>query len=396
MSTGTHAQITNVSTSGTWYGTHNLIAGNSQSYGDTVTEAHYTIPVFGASTTIIKYNFSTQKWVDSSTSQPHELAGASSLTDAMSSLTWSTTETSANPEFVFFANSGSDSTFYHAFENPYYVASGPTVTSITVAQETASTRQFTVTHGGTLSASDISYTINGTDITTFGSPSTPITNLQSTSTGSTFDSYTLSKQGSHSINIGDVFLNFYVLSSTTLENNEIVSNNNISVTFPNVDVNSTGPWTNQLGTLVSGTTTSIRAFSNKRVRIKLLNNLKITSIMIHKSFNSNTGYSVIIEHWDYGNTSNGFPAYTPQVQYVDPDTLYESTGSPNKLITLPSGMLVDTYNWNFATVNVQSTTTSNGGGKPDRYPIIMTNLFNRNRSLYSIGMTHKDTWDLFL
>jgi hypothetical protein len=281
------------------------------------------------------------------------------------------------------------------FTQPTF-SSGPTVTSITVAQETASTRQFTVTHGGTLSASDISYTINGTDITTFGSPSTPITNLQSTSTGSTFDSYTLSTQGSHSINIGDVFLNFYVLSSTNIENNEIVSNNNISVTFPNVDVNSTGPWTNQLGTLVSGTTTSIRSFSNNRVRIKLLNNLKITSIMIHKSFNSNTGYSVIIEHWDYGNTSNGFPAYTSQVQYVDPDTLYESTGSPNKLITLPSGMLVDTYNWNFATVNVQSTTTSNGGGKPDRYPLIMTNLFNRNRSIYSIGMTHKDTWDLFL
>jgi len=41
-------------------------------------------------------------------------------------------------------------------------------------------------------------------------------------------------------------------------------------------------------------------------------------------------------------------------------------------------------------------TTSNGGGKPDRYPLIMTNLFNRNRSIYSIGMTHKDTWDLFL
>lgn len=46
--------------------------------------------------------------------------------------------------------------------------------------------------------------------------------------------------------------------------------------------------------------------------------------------------------------------------------------------------------------NYVTTTTSNGGGKPDRYPLIMTNLFNRNRSLYSIGMTHKDTWDLFL
>ena len=43
-----------------------------------------------------------------------------------------------------------------------------------------------------------------------------------------------------------------------------------------------------------------------------------------------------------------------------------------------------------------SPVSNNGGGKPDRYPLIMTNLFNRNRSLYSIGMTHKDTWDLFL
>jgi len=38
------------------------------------------------------------------------------------------------------------------------------------------------------------------------------------------------------------------------------------------------------------------------------------------------------------------------------------------------------------------STTSNGGGKG--YPLIMTNLFNRNKSLYSIGMTHKDK-DLF-
>ena len=51
---------------------------------------------------------------------------------------------------------------------------------------------------------------------------------------------------------------------------------------------------------------------------------------------------------------------------------------------------------NYDTNYVAPSTTSNGGGKPDRYPLIMTNLFNRNRSLYSIGMTHKDTWDLFL
>ena len=51
---------------------------------------------------------------------------------------------------------------------------------------------------------------------------------------------------------------------------------------------------------------------------------------------------------------------------------------------------------NYDTNYVAPSTTSNGGGRPDRYPLIMTNLFNRNRSIYSIGMTHKDTWDLFL
>ena len=36
------------------------------------------------------------------------------------------------------------------------------------------------------------------------------------------------------------------------------------------------------------------------------------------------------------------------------------------------------------------TTTSDGGGKQRRYPIISTNLFDRQRSIYSIGNTHKD------
>ena len=54
------------------------------------------------------------------------------------------------------------------------------------------------------------------------------------------------------------------------------------------------------------------------------------------------------------------------------------------------------YNGSTVLATANYDTTSNGGGKPDRYPLIMTNLFNRNRSIYSIGMTHKDTWDLFL
>lgn len=38
-----------------------------------------------------------------------------------------------------------------------------------------------------------------------------------------------------------------------------------------------------------------------------------------------------------------------------------------------------------------------GNGKPrDGYPIIMTNLFNRQRSIFSIGMTHKTHYDPFI
>ena len=36
-----------------------------------------------------------------------------------------------------------------------------------------------------------------------------------------------------------------------------------------------------------------------------------------------------------------------------------------------------------------------GNAKRDGYPMIMTNLFNRNRSIYSIGMTHKTASDPF-
>ena len=42
-------------------------------------------------------------------------------------------------------------------------------------------------------------------------------------------------------------------------------------------------------------------------------------------------------------------------------------------------------------------TLSTSGGGPRRYPLIMTNLFDRQRSDYAIGKTHKDlnTGNLF-
>jgi hypothetical protein len=293
---------------------------------------------------------------------------------------------------------GSPNRFRFNITNDMLWPTGPTVTSITVANEIASTRQFTVTHTGTLSASDITYTIDGVDITSLTSPNTPITNLQTTSTGSTFESYTVSKFGTHSINIGEKYLNFLVANSTT--NQDIFSSNyNITVNFPAL---SSGTYTNNLGTLVSDAVVDSVTYGSQRIKIKITKSLILMYVWIYENYNTYQAgiqsFKVLIQQWDYGNLSGNTPEYISNVFYVKPDTLYENTGSPNTLLTFPTGMLVDTYNWNFATDNnvPVSTTTSNGGGKPDRYPLIMTNLFNRNRSLYSIGMTHKDTWDLFL
>ena len=61
------------------------------------------------------------------------------------------------------------------------------------------------------------------------------------------------------------------------------------------------------------------------------------------------------------------------------------------------------YDWGFSVIDwvysaesesdnsvAPVSTTSNGGGKQRRYPIISTNLFDRQKSIFSIGLTHKD------
>ena len=286
-----------------------------------------------------------------------------------------------------------------------WISSGPNVSSITVANQNSSTRNFTVTHTGTLSASDICYTINGTDVTTLPSPNTGITNLQTTPTGSTFDSYTPSlPYGSHSINIGETFLNFFNANSTSL-NDVYSSNNGITVTFP--DINS-GVYENNLGTVDSGVNTTVTYGADiVRIYIESANSKQITRIAIYQNwaaYVANTGsFKVLYQFWDYENLTNNSPSYTSGVFYPDPDALYETTGSPNQTLTFPTGIQVGTFEWNFATApttqnNPPSTSSeyNRGSNYDDRFPLITTNLFNRQRSVYAIGMTHKDTWDLFL
>ncbi|WP_445780376.1 hypothetical protein, partial [Shewanella sp.] len=144
-------------------------------------------------------------------------------------------------------------------------------------------------------------------------------------------------------------------------------------------------------------------------------------VEIITGFNHNPAHSVLLR---YNITTN---SWVGDLANID-EAIFTNAGSyqyTNKKLTLQSVSPSSTRQWNGfsnlsnTTVNLieffvdvdtnigssstptqseveVATTKSNGGGKPDRYPLIMTNLFNRNRSIYSIGMTHKDTWDLFL
>ena len=60
--------------------------------------------------------------------------------------------------------------------------------------------------------------------------------------------------------------------------------------------------------------------------------------------------------------------------------------------------IYDSDNNVVATATYTDAPQQSGGGSnyDNRFPLITTNLFNRQRSVYAIGMTHKDTWDLFL
>jgi len=269
---------------------------------------------------------------------------------------------------------------------------GPTVTSITVANKIASTRQFTVTHTGTLTASDISYKINGVDITSLGSPNTPITNLQTTATGSTFDSYTLSSNGYHVINIGDQYLTFYK-SSTTLAQTTFPELNNagLSISFPSTAALwlAKAPGFDSVTLYNDGTQYKGTTQFNGYDRVEYL--------WIGTKYFNNTDPSLRgFKRYDISYIHETQTWLQGAVFYIDPVARYESTGLLTSSFSSSTQNFYSSYSFDFVSLTAQAPTTSNGGGRPDRYPLIMTNLFNRNRSLYSIGMTHKDTWDLFL
>lgn len=268
--------------------------------------------------------------------------------------------------------------------------SGPTVTAITVAQENDSTREFTVTHTGTLNASDITYFIDGTDITTLTSPNTPIFDLLTTATGSTFKSYTVNKIGFHSIHIDNKKLQFYVTGILLDNNPNRLADNNITVTWPTTDAE----WLSHFSYSAKLFTTTNYVYLNSQSNPTGYSVTSGETLAINTTYknpqNNVWGFHVILYQYNLLNNTA-----TSSEFYWDPVVNLTQTWNPS-----PASQYIYGNNFTFDFATQSQTPVApvrrGGNGYPDRYPLIMTNLFNRQRSIYAIGMTHKDTYDLFL
>jgi hypothetical protein len=264
---------------------------------------------------------------------------------------------------------------YFTFNSSWVATSGPTVTSIT---RNESTNLITVLHTGTLTSSDVNHTISNV--------SSSITNLQTITNGSTFTAS--SANGTHVIQINDEIISYFIYN-TTSSRTTMSSDNNLVVTFPTTD----NAWLSNFSALNSGTLTPYISYSETKTAIRLAVMDYTMWITFNLSYNvTQEGFSVLTQIYDWrsANSSNNYAhVYSSTLQWVYPEATFESTGSADTLITLPTNEIVTSFNWNFASVGAPVTTTSNGGGKR-RYPIISTNLFDRQRSIYSIGLTHKD------
>ena len=251
------------------------------------------------------------------------------------------------------------------YPDPTIVSSGPTVTSITVASTVSATRQFTVTHTGTLTVNDISYKINGVDITTLTSPNTPITNLQTTSTGSTFDSYTMSSAGYHIINIGSQYLVFYKSVSLKQTSFPELTNAGLSISFPSTSA----LW------LAKATGYDSVTLYNDGAQYKGTSQFngydRIEYLWIGTKYFTNTD-----------PTLRGFKAYVNtyidepparwlqgSVSYIDPVARYESTGLLTSSFYAGQNHVSNGgyYTFDFVSLIEQAT---NGGGKRRRYPYL--------------------------
>ena len=329
----------------------------------------------------ILYNNTSRKWEDNGAGAPVSFDGAGS------------SSTDANPQTVHgYANS---TTIVWSFSNPYYDSNytpGPNVSSITataifVPSDTVSNTDFTLLKNGSAYAnSNISLTGPGAQ-------------PPSDARGYTY-ALTYSGNAWYSRSIDSKsFTDFYYDDSWTSSASSSRSTNstrilNVLARIPNNTFIGSGS-NNPLTTII-GSNFRFMYYTYSQAISGVTTTIDIRFIIDNKIIN---GVSEIVGYFQETRSANDIPNMTStSVNYIIGDQ--ETMTYTQSLLGVSTTYYVSDWVYSAEPEGdgyvAPVTTTSNGGGRPDRYPFIMTNLFNRNRSIYSIGMTHKDTWDLFL
>lgn len=301
---------------------------------------------------------------------------------------------------TIYASSNTDSTGFIFSMSMTPDASGPTVTSITddtifVPSDTVSNTDFTLLKNGSAYAN--------TNISLTGPGAQPPSDARGYTYTLTYDG-----DGYYDVTIDSkTFFGYYYddswTSSPTSGRNPLSSSSrilNIIATIPSLAIFQTvdNVKTAHLGTL-----------SNNGRVLTYVKSIYVSGAQTH---------NLTVKFWVTQKTINGsqeivgtfgskIEQYPPAIDGRSFATFDYIIGAQQKMshtvIWAEKTYVFEIMDWVYSAepegdgyVAPVSTQTSHGGGRPDRYPIIMTNLFNRNRSIYSIGMTHKDTWDLFL
>jgi len=322
----------------------------------------------------IEYNVSSNAWnANPSTDGNHDPSNFLSAGSNGSSII---TPTNANT--ALHIGYGTTSTVWIASYSVDY-SSGPTVTSITsgyiVTDDTVTTTDFTLLKNGSAYA-NTNISLTAATITLPSDAQVAGYTYNLTYDGTAFYTRTVDSK---------TYSDFYYDSSWTSSPTSGRSTNSNRIL-------------NVIGTIPSGTaitsdiTLVLSGFSDRHIHYGNYDNI-LSGPTKQYGFYVTGNASDVVGYFYYYPTG-----FIGSVQYSSPFTI----GDQETMSFTAGGHTVNLIDWVYSNEPegdgyiAPVTTTSNGGGRPDRYPLIMTNLFNRNRSLYSIGMTHKDTWDLFL
>ena len=290
----------------------------------------------------------------------------------------------SNSTYVILSASNGDELY--RFTKPSYF-SGPTVTAHTWVDLTENA---TVTTTDTVQASDFSFLKNDNSYT----PSSM--NLVSISNGYVYD-YTQTDTALYTATIDSKSVsNFYLDTSWTSSpltyNGRSTNSNRI------LNVLGKLPNTASFNFSTSIWNTTSRTFHN---------NNRYMKIRFYKTgSNASPTTDLHVYFYVYGGGNNIEAKFVGYTYEGDELTGYLSTNQSftvgaqatmshtftidgtDQIIDVPDWIYSDEIEGDNYTPPV--STTSNGGGKRRRYPIISTNLFDRQRSIFSIGLTHKD------